>query len=130
MAIVTSSRREHFDIIHEASGLLKYFEFALTDGDYAASKPDPAPYLAAVARSGAQPARCLVVEDSERGLASAAAAGLACVVVPSRLTRGQVFAGALHVADDVRNVVRVLDDWQGPGGERPTRVPTRRQRLQ
>jgi len=104
MAIVTSSRRDHFDIIHGRTGLLRYFDFVLTDGDYTVSKPDPAPYLTAVARAGVDPASCLVVEDSERGLTAAVAAGLRCVVVPSRLTRGSRFDGAWRVLDDVREV--------------------------
>jgi HAD superfamily hydrolase (TIGR01509 family) len=109
MAIVTSSRRDHFDIIHSRIGLLKYFDFVLTDGDYTASKPDPAPYLAAVARAGVAPSSCVVIEDSERGLVSACAAGLRCVVVPSRLTRGSSFDGAWRVLDDVRDVPQLLE---------------------
>lgn len=109
MAIVTSSRRDHFDIIHRRTGLLRYFDFALTDGDYAISKPDPAPYLTAVKRAGVDPASCVVIEDSERGLASALAAGLRCAVVPSRLTRGSRFEGAWCVLDDVRDVPNLLD---------------------
>ena len=109
MAIVTSSRREHFDIIHAASGLLPYFDFVLADGDYAASKPHPAPYLAAIERTRLAPANCLVVEDSERGLRSAIAAGLPCVVIPSRLTMGEAFPGALRVLSSVRNVVGIVD---------------------
>jgi HAD superfamily hydrolase (TIGR01509 family) len=109
MAIVTSSRRDHFEIIHARTGLLRYFDFVLADGDYAVSKPDPAPYLAAVARSGVDPASCLVVEDSERGLASALAAGLRCVIVPSRLTYGHRFDGAFRVLNGVRDVPAVVD---------------------
>lgn len=109
MAIVTSSRRDHFELIHRRTGLLRYFDFVLTDGDYAASKPDPAPYAAAIARAGADPSACVVIEDSERGLASARAAGLRCVIVPSRLTRGQPFDGAWRVLDDVRDVPPLID---------------------
>jgi HAD superfamily hydrolase (TIGR01509 family) len=109
MAIVTSSRRDHFDIIHGRTGLLRYFDFVLTDGDYAVSKPDPAPYLTAVARAGSDPSSCVVIEDSERGLASARAAGLRCVIVPSRLTRGSRFEGAWRVLDDVRDVAQVIE---------------------
>ncbi|MCC7043476.1 MAG: HAD family phosphatase [Acidobacteria bacterium] len=112
MAIVTSSRRDHFDIIHGRTGLLRYFDFALTDGDYPISKPDPAPYLTAVARAGVDPSLCLVVEDSERGLAAAVAAGLRAVIVPSRLTRGSRFDGAWRVLDDVRDVARVVETMQ------------------
>lgn len=117
MAIVTSSRRDHFDIIHRRTGLLRYFDFALTDGDYPVSKPDPAPYLTAVARAGADPSLCLVIEDSERGLASALAAGLRCAIVPSRLTKGQRFDGAWRVLEDVRDVVRVVESMQGRAGD-------------
>jgi HAD superfamily hydrolase (TIGR01509 family) len=102
LAIVTSSRRDHFDLIHGRTGLLRYFDFVLTDGDYPISKPDPAPYLTAVARAAVGPSQCLVVEDSERGLASAVAAGLRAVVIPSRLTRGSRFDGAWRVLDDLR----------------------------
>lgn len=109
LAIVTSSRRDHFDLMHARTGLLRYFDFALTAGDYPVSKPDPAPYLVALARAAVAPESCLVIEDSERGLASALAAGLRCVIVPSRLTRGHHFEGAFRVLDDVRAVPEVID---------------------
>lgn len=108
MAIVTSARREHFDIIHAASGLLKYFEFVLASGDYSESKPHPAPYLKAVERTGVAKDACLVVEDSERGLAAASAAGLKCVVVPSRLTAGRPFSGAHRVLDNIREILTLV----------------------
>ena len=67
-AIVTSSNRDHFDEIHAQTGLVDYFEFVLADGDYARHKPHPDPYDRAAERMGVDPARCLVIEDSERGL--------------------------------------------------------------
>lgn len=108
LAIVTSSYRRHFELIHARSGLLRYFDFVLADGDYAASKPHPAPYLTALSRAAAPADRCLVVEDSERGLASALAAGLRCVIVPSRLTRSQQFEGAWQVLNDIRELPDVI----------------------
>src|SRR5262245_9321840 len=39
MGIVTSSRRDHFELIHQSTGLLRYFDFVLASGDYARSKP-------------------------------------------------------------------------------------------
>jgi len=94
MAIVTSSKRAHFEAIHERTGLPGHFEFVLAREDYGLSKPDPEPYLTAVARLGLAPADCLVIEDSARGLAAAKAAGLACWVIPSVLTRASDFAQA------------------------------------
>src|SRR5262249_2412762 len=51
MGIVTSSAPDHFALIHQTTGLLRYFQFVLTAGDYAHSKPHPDPYLRAVERS-------------------------------------------------------------------------------
>ncbi|MEW6333017.1 MAG: HAD family phosphatase [Thermodesulfobacteriota bacterium] len=103
-AIVTSSRREHFDAIHAGTGLLSSFDFVLTREDYLLSKPDPEPYLAAVKRSRLDPDECLVVEDSPRGLASALAAGIRCLVIPNELTRGASFTGAWRVLESCREV--------------------------
>jgi HAD superfamily hydrolase (TIGR01509 family) len=108
MGIVTSSLRRHFDIIHERTGLLKYFDFVLASGDYSEPKPHPAPYLKALERAGAAREACLVIEDSERGLASAAAAGLRCVMVPSRFTAGRAFPGAYRMLDSVRDILKLV----------------------
>jgi HAD superfamily hydrolase (TIGR01509 family) len=108
MAIVTSARRADFDLIHESSGLLPFFDFSLTTEDYARSKPHPAPYLAALARFGAQPAEALALEDSVRGLKSACRAGLQCVVVRSPFTASQDFTMAWRVVDSIRQVPALL----------------------
>lgn len=47
------------------------------------TKPAPDPYLAAAAALGADPARCVAVEDTATGVASAEAAGCAVLAVPS-----------------------------------------------
>jgi HAD superfamily hydrolase (TIGR01509 family) len=108
MGVVTSSQREHFDLIHASTGLRQYFGFVLTPGDYSHLKPHPAPYLAGLARTGVGPSECVVVEDSERGLAAATAAELRCVIVPSRLTAGEEFRGAYRVLRDIRELPAIL----------------------
>ncbi len=94
MAIVTSCRREHFDAIHRHTGIPDLVEFVLAREDYGESKPDPEPYLAAVARMGVAKRDCVVVEDSLRGLMAAKAAGLTCWIVHSAMTAGLSFDGA------------------------------------
>jgi HAD superfamily hydrolase (TIGR01509 family) len=108
MGVVTSTNPEHFEIIHRGTGLARYFDFVLTNVDYERTKPDPAPYLAALRRSDLSAAQCIAIEDSERGLAAARAAGLRCIVVPRGLTRGGDFGAAYRVLDDVRDIVPVL----------------------
>jgi HAD superfamily hydrolase (TIGR01509 family) len=108
LAIVTSSEPEPFTAVHARAGILHHFELALTREQYEKAKPQPEPYLRAVERLRVPPERCLVVEDSERGLRAAKAAGLACWIVPSELTRGGAFEGADAVLDDFAAVVRRL----------------------
>lgn len=108
MAIVTSSRRDHFDLIHGGSGLLPYFEFSLCREDYREAKPDPEPYRLALQRSGRAARRCLVIEDSVRGLMAAKTAGLACWVISSRMTRGQTFSAANRILGQIDEVLELL----------------------
>jgi HAD superfamily hydrolase (TIGR01509 family) len=108
MGVVTSAQKDHFELIHQRTGLMKYFDFVLTGSDYIRFKPHPEPYARAVALSGAAPGACLAIEDTERGLASAKAAGIQCVVVPSRLTRGSRFAGADAVLETLADFLNWL----------------------
>jgi HAD superfamily hydrolase (TIGR01509 family) len=108
MAIVTSSEPGPFAAVHARAGILHHFELVLTRDQYRLAKPDPEPYLLAVERLGVPASRCLVVEDSERGLRAAKGAKLACWIVPSQLTRGGRFDDADAVLDDFDAVVRAL----------------------
>jgi HAD superfamily hydrolase (TIGR01509 family) len=108
MGVVTSSRKDHFDLIHEHTGLLQYFDFVLTAGDYPRTKPYPDPYLAAVERSGVGADACVAIEDSERGLEAATLAGVRCIVVPTALTRSGRFEQAYRVVPGVRDVPGAL----------------------
>jgi HAD superfamily hydrolase (TIGR01509 family) len=107
MAVVTSSRRDHFELIHAGSDLLPFFDFILCREDYHEAKPDPEPYLLALQRSGYGARHCLVIEDSARGLAAAKAAGLTCWIIPSVQTRGQDFSAA----DRVLGQIGELPEW-------------------
>ena len=109
MGIVTSSRREHFEIIHARTGLLDFIDFVLLREDYARSKPDPEPYLTALRQNGLTADECVVIEDSDRGLRAALAAGLRCIVIPQGLTTGLDFSGALRQLTDIRQVPPLIE---------------------
>lgn len=66
----------------------------VTVEDVAAGKPDPEGFLLAARRLGVEPARCLVVEDSEPGLAAGRAAGAR--VAALRGLSGDVVVEDLH----------------------------------
>jgi HAD superfamily hydrolase (TIGR01509 family) len=108
MGVVTSSRKVHFDLIHRSTGLLGYFDLVLTREDYRQTKPDPEPYRTALERTGLEARDCVVVEDTERGMLSAVAAGIRCLVIPNALNRNGDFSAAHEVLTDVREVAQVV----------------------
>ena len=86
MGIVTTSKPSDFALIHERRSILDHMEFYLTREDYEQAKPHPEPYLRGLQRFGATAAETVVIEDSERGLKSAIAAGIDCIVVANEFT--------------------------------------------
>jgi beta-phosphoglucomutase-like phosphatase (HAD superfamily) len=81
-AIVSGSTRESVTASLELLGLMDKFETLVCAGDYRNSKPHPEPFLLAAERLGVAPEHCLVFEDTDMGIASATAAGMASVKVP------------------------------------------------
>ena len=80
-ALVTMSWRRLADAVI-ASAPPGSFAASITGDEVAHGKPDPEPYAAAAAALGVQPSRCVAIEDSPTGVASAIAAGCATLGVP------------------------------------------------
>lgn len=60
-------------------GLIPRFRAVLSGQAIGRPKPDPAIYLQAARACGAEPARCVVIEDSPSGAGAALAAGIPCL---------------------------------------------------
>ncbi|MFB0629850.1 HAD family hydrolase [Streptomyces sp. AB3(2024)] len=82
-------------------GLGRHFDAVVTGDDVTRRKPDPEAYLTAAAALGADPGRCLAVEDSLTGVAAARAAGMTVVAVPTALTRGLDHGAADRILPDL-----------------------------
>jgi HAD superfamily hydrolase (TIGR01509 family) len=96
MAIVTTAKRVDFETIHEGRHIRQFMDFVLVREDYEHAKPHPEPYLTGLNRFGASTEETLVVEDSARGLTSAVAAGIDCVVVHNDFMQDGDFSHATH----------------------------------
>lgn len=83
-ALVTSTIRWLTEIALDTLGR-EYFATTVCGDEVSPSKPDPAPYRAAARLVGAEPVRCVAVEDSPLGVRSARAAGCAVLAVPSEV---------------------------------------------
>lgn len=94
MAIVTTSRRVDFELIHKNRGIVDFMDFVLCEEDYERAKPYPDPYLKALEIFGARAEDAVVVEDSNRGLKAAKSANIDCIVVENEFTLTQDFSQA------------------------------------
>ena len=66
MAIITTSRRVDFELIHKNRGIADFMDFVLCVEDYEKAKPNPEPYLKGLERFCSKPFEAIVVEDSQR----------------------------------------------------------------
>jgi len=97
VALATGSRRSAVVKVLERFGFVTALAAIVTREDYDREKPAPDAFLRACELVSAEPARCLVVEDSYKGLCAAVAARIPCVVVPNDYTRAADFSAAAAV---------------------------------
>jgi len=74
LALATSATRHDFQLGARKYQLAKWFDAIVTGDDTARHKPDPEPYLKAIASLGVASSDALVIEDSPNGIRAAKAA--------------------------------------------------------
>jgi beta-phosphoglucomutase-like phosphatase (HAD superfamily) len=89
-AVVSGGTRDSVVASLTSLKILDKFETLVCAGDYQKSKPHPEPFLIAAERLGVDPEACLVFEDTDMGIQSATAAGMASVKVPGPLERALI----------------------------------------
>ncbi|GHH71173.1 hydrolase [Streptosporangium violaceochromogenes] len=101
-ALVTSSARPIAEACLDGIGR-HHFDHVVTGDDVTMTKPDPEPYRRAARLLGVAAARCVALEDSPNGVASATAAGCRVVAVPSVVpiprAPGRLVVGSLREVD-------------------------------
>lgn len=108
MAIITTSRRVDFDLIHKNRGIVDFMDFTLCVEEYKRAKPYPDPYLAGLKKFNAKKEETIIVEDSQRGLTSAYNAGIECVIVKNEFTKTHDFSKASYFIDRLQELKTIL----------------------
>jgi HAD superfamily hydrolase (TIGR01509 family) len=83
LGLASSSNREIIDRFLELSGFGDAFTVTVSSEAVGRGKPAPDVYLETARRLGAEPARCMAIEDSSNGLRAAAAAAMTVIAVPN-----------------------------------------------
>lgn len=81
-ALVTSTRRHLTEIALDTIGR-EFFAATVCGDEVRRPKPHPDPYLRAAELIGADPRRCVAIEDSPIGIAAAEAAGCVVIAIPN-----------------------------------------------
>jgi len=114
-ALVTSSLREHSLAVleniskHSSPGvdIKNLFDIMVFGDEIKELKPAPDIYIEAVARLKTNPERCIALEDSEAGVASAKAAGLIVIAVPCPHTKEQKLEKADLIVPSLHEVLKL-----------------------
>jgi HAD superfamily hydrolase (TIGR01509 family) len=99
VAVASSSPRIRLDATLEAAGLEATVPVTISGDDVRTGKPEPEAFLRAAQALGADPERCLVVEDSAIGVAAGRNAGMVVVGVVHHPGDRSRVAAADHVTD-------------------------------
>ena len=109
-AVASSSDRCEIDGFLKVSELHNCFAVIASGDEVTRSKPDPEIYLLAARRLGVDPRRCIAIEDTGRGVAAAAGAGMRVIMTPSGAAPDEGTARLAEVTTNVDGtVMRVLN---------------------
>ena len=101
IALVTNAPEQNVETILLALKLRDFFDVVVLADEVEAVKPDPAPYRAALEKTGAPAGEALAFEDSVSGISSSVAAGIPTVgVASSQEPKKLLGAGAFMTAQD------------------------------
>lgn len=101
LVLASASYKKSIEIIINKFDLEKYFEAILSVDDVTKAKPDPEIFLEAAKRMNIKPSECVVIEDAEKGLKAAKAAGMKCIIVPDQFTLKGDFSKADLIVDSL-----------------------------
>jgi len=101
LAICSGAARVEIEPVVEAAGIADCFRAIVTSNDVVHGKPDPEGYVKTLALLDADPAKAVVLEDTEAGIASARAAGVGRVLAMQTTLEPHRLAAADELIDRI-----------------------------
>jgi HAD superfamily hydrolase (TIGR01509 family) len=124
LALATASYRDAALAVLTKLGIRHMFACIATQAEARRTKPWPDIFIHVAAALSVRPAECLVVEDSEKGVVAAAAAGMRSVAVPNIHTRHHDFSRATVVLQSLHDLTPRLVEELGAAHPPPRRDST------
>ncbi len=109
LALGSSASRHTVDLFLELSNTHSIFKGVVSGNDVSRSKPDPEVFLTCAKLLKISPQNCLVIEDSDRGIEAAIAAGMA-VIKMGKGNENSLPSGVHAVISDLREILGIVID--------------------
>lgn len=110
MAIGSAAIMMNVDFVLNGLNLQKYFSAIVSADDVIYSKPHPETWIKCAQQLNADPADCLVFEDSPKGTEAAMNAGMDCVVITTMHERDEFDpANIIHFAPDFSGIYELIN---------------------
>ncbi len=115
VCIASNSPREQIDAIRNTADATTVPDFDAIIGRSPdmAKKPAPDIFLAAARTLDIPPPDCLVIEDADKGLRAAHAAGMPCVILRTLQNRDFPFEGAQGMAESLSEIMSAFGEGYG-----------------
>jgi HAD superfamily hydrolase (TIGR01509 family) len=104
LALATSSWQDHAQAALRKLNVTDFFDVVAVGESVARLKPYPDIFLYVAEQLSVVPSGCVVLEDAEKGVRAARAAGMAVVAVPSVHTRSNDFSAASLVVESLHEI--------------------------
>ena len=104
LALATSSYPRDAYTVLDTLGFMDFFSYVATKGNVERIKPYPDIFLHVADEMNAPPEHCLVIEDAEKGILAADAAGMKSIAVPNEHTRSNDFSKATLVVNSLDEI--------------------------
>jgi HAD superfamily hydrolase (TIGR01509 family) len=111
--VASNGPRHKIELTLGLTGLLPLFQGRVFSAyDVGSWKPDPGLFLYAANEMGAEPAQCVVVEDSESGVRAGLAAGMSVYLLRSAQPLPTDLAAHVHMLESLSDIA--LAPWNKP----------------
>lgn len=109
-SVASSSRGDFVEAVFDHLNLWPYMDAYTGGGEVSNGKPHPEIYLKAASKVNISPDKCVAIEDSTAGVASARAAGMITIGYANPTSKNQDISAAEYIVTHLMQVCAVIDD--------------------
>ncbi len=109
LALASSSSKNDVLKVLNNLQIIDYFEIIATKDDVKHKKPKPDIFIHVANLMDVNESECIVIDDAEKGIIAAHAAGMRSIAIPNKYTSNNDFQYATYILDSLFEVEKTLE---------------------